>query len=257
MNNKTAIQCRFITLLAITAGLLAGCAKLPDDHLGAQLTKFDKLRGQRYAEIFLIGGNGITKNLKANIYNTLGLNSPTGGGDTTPQTMLDKVDLDTVKKEYDVLSVYKNAPRLWTIDWIEAMSGKVRDFNGLQARWVMLFDVPKELINKESLAYKQMTGKRDTRMGFDKGTPLFMLDDPQGNTWVMKSASLIVDPKQTYESLKDLGSRLKPPTGWKFRTTTLDQDMIMTPRNGQATITQDELGNTYDLVGEGYSNVKP
>lgn len=257
MNDKNAFHFKNIAALALIVVLLGGCAKLPEDDLGATLTKFDNLSGQRYAEIFLIGGNGITKNLKANIYNTLGLNSPTGGGDTTPQAMLDKVDLDALKKEYGVLSVYKNAPRLWTIDWIEAMAGKVRNFNGLQARWVMLFDVPQAMINKESLAYKQMTGKRDTRMGFNKGTPLFMLDDPQGSTWVMKSASLIVDPKQTYESLKDLGNRLKPPTGWKFRTTTLDQDMIMTPKNGQATITQDELGNTYDLVGEGYSNVKP
>ena len=60
----------------------------------------------------------------------------------------------------------------------------------------------------------------------------------------MKSASLIVDPSQTYESLKDLGSRLTPPPGWKFRTVVLEQDLILTPDEGAAKITQDELGNT-------------
>ena len=38
----------------------------------------------------------------------------------------------------------------------------------------------------------------------------------------MKSASLIVDPHQTYDSLKDLGSRLKPAPAWKFRAVVLD-----------------------------------
>ena len=57
-------------------------------------------------------------------------------------------------------------------------------------------------------------------------TPGFLLDDPEGNTWCMKSASLIVDPDQTYESLKDLGSRLEArgglelPGTWSSRRTT-------------------------------------
>jgi hypothetical protein len=33
---------------------------------------------------------------------------------------------------------------------------------------------------------------------------------------------LIVDAGQTYQSLKDLGSRLTPPPGWKFRALILD-----------------------------------
>ncbi len=73
----------------------------------------------------------------------------------------------------------------------------------------------------------------------------------------MKSASLIVDPSQTYESLKDLGGRLTPAPGWHFRTVVLEQDLILTPDDGAAKITQDELGNTYDRVGGPYSNYKP
>lgn len=73
----------------------------------------------------------------------------------------------------------------------------------------------------------------------------------------MKSASLIVDPKQTYDSLKDLGSRLKLPPGWKFRPVSLEQDLILTSDNRNVRITQDDFGNTYDRVGGPFSNYKP
>lgn len=244
-------------LLVITGVVLSGCATLPKDDAGAKLMRFEKVRGQRYTEIFLIGGNSITKDLKGGVYNTIGLNSPTGTGDSSPQALLDKVDPKALKKQYDVLSVYKNGPRLWTLDWVEVMVGGERDFNGLKARWVMWLDVPKEMGTHESVAYKPIAGKRDTHLGINKGSPAFILDDSEGNSWVMKSASLIVDPTQTYESLKALGSRLKPAPGWKFRTVILEKDLVLTPDNGNVMITQDELGNTYDRVGGPYSNYKP
>jgi len=121
----------------------------------------------------------------------------------------------------------------------------------------MWLAVPKEFRKHESVAYKTMTGKRDTQFGINAGSPAFILDDPDGNSWVMKSGSLIVDPSQTYESLKDLGSRLRPAPGWKFRTVVLQQALVLTPDKGTAHITQDELGNTYDRVGGPYSNYKP
>ena len=167
------------------------------------------------------------------------------------------VDVDVLKKEYDVISVFKNGPRLWCLDWVEVMAGVERDFNGLKARWVMWLGVPKEMRKHESVAYKQIHGKRDTQLGIDKGSPAFILDDPDGNAWVMKSASLIEDPDQTYESLKDLDGRLKPAPGWKFRAVVLDKDLVLTPDNGAVQITQDELGITYDRVGGPFSNYKP
>jgi hypothetical protein len=244
-------------MLVVAGLLLAGCATLPQDDAGAQLRRFENLRANRYTEIFLIGGNAITKNLQGGVYNTVGLNSSTGTGDSSPQALLDKVDLIALKKEYDVLSVYKNGPRLWTLDWVEVMVGKERDFNGLKARWVTWLNVPKEMSSHKSVAYKSITVERNTQFGFNKGKPVFILDDPEGNSWVMKSASLIRDPNQTYDSLKDLGSRLKPAPGWQFRVQMLDRDLVLTPDNGIAHITQDELGNTYDRVGGAYSNFKP
>jgi hypothetical protein len=91
----------------------------------------------------------------------------------------------------------------------------------------------------ESVAYKTITGQRDTQFGTNNGSQAFILDDEDGNSWVMKSASLIVDPSQAYESLKDLSGRLQPPHGWKFRTVVLQQDLVLTPDSGAAHITQD------------------
>jgi hypothetical protein len=54
-----------------------------------------------------------------------------------------------------------------------------------------------------------------------------------------------------------LGARLKPAPGWKFRTTVLERDLVLTPDDGHALITQGELANTYDRVGGAYSNYKP
>ena len=244
-------------LAALAFTLLAGCAKAPQDDADAAPMRFDNLRGNRYAEVFLIGGNAITKNFTAGVYNSTGLNDSDGSGDTAPQALVDQLDIEALKEEYDVLGVYKNAPRLWTLDWIEVNVGKERSFNGLKARWVMWLDVPRELIRKESLDYKILTGNRDTNFGFDAGKPVFMLDDPDGNTYVMKSINLIKDPTQTYEGLQTLGERLNLAPGWKYRTTVLEKDLVLTPHEGKAVITLDDLGNVYDLVGGPYSNFKP
>ena len=232
-------------------------AKLPPDDADAKLMRFESIRGRRYTEIFLIGGHAIIHDINAGIYNTIGLNDPGGTGDSTPQAVLDHVDVDALTRQYDVLGAFKNGPRLWCLDWVEVMVGKERDFMGLKARWVMWLEVPKEFRKHQSVAYKTITGKRDTQFGINMGSQAFILDDPDSNSWVMKSASLIVDPSQTYDSLDDLGGRLQPPPGWTFRDVTLQQDLVLTPDNGAAKITQDELGNTYDRVGGPYSNYKP
>src|SRR3990172_3492120 len=203
-------------------------AKLPPDDEGAELMRFKNVRGQRYTEIFLIGGHAITHHLVGGVYNPIGLNGPNGAGDSCPQEILDKVDVDALEEEYDLLRAFKNGPRLWCLDWVEVMVGKERDFNGLHARWVMWLAVPKEMRKHESVAYKEIDGKRDTHLGINAGSPAFLLDDPDGDTWCMKSASLIVDPNQTYESLKDLGGRLKPAPGWEFRAVVLEQDLVLT-----------------------------
>jgi hypothetical protein len=246
-------------MLVVAGSLLAGCATLPQDDAQLSELKFEGLMGSRYTEILLVFGNALTGNYAAGVYNTVGLNgaNPAGGGDSTPAAIVDKIDMKKVKKDNDALKAIKNGPRLWTVDYIGVKIGTERDFQGLKARWVMWFPIPDEIRKGKDLSYQVMTAHRDTSMGIRKGSRAYILDDPEEKPWIMKSASLIKDPTQKFEDLKDLGSRLKPPTGWKFRTIILEQDLVFLTDNGTAHITQDELGNTYDLVGGAYSNFKP
>ena len=250
---------RSLGLLIVAGLVLAGCASLPKDN--AQLTemKWDGLMGSRYTEILLVFGDPVTRNFTAGVYNTTGLNgaNPAGGGDSSPAVILDKIDMKKVKEDNDALSTVKNGARLWTVDHIGAKVGKERDFQGLKARWVMWFPIPDELREGKDLSYSIMAANRDTSMSIDKGSRVYILDDPQGTSFVMKSASLIKDPNQKFEDLKDLGSRLKLPPGWKFRSPILEQDLVFMTDNGKTMITQDELGNTYDRTGGPYSNYKP
>lgn len=232
-------------------------AKLPHDEIGAGLMRFENVRGRRFTEILLVGGHAITGKLVAGVYNTIGRNDAAGTGDTSPQALLDKVDVDALTEEYEVISVFKDGPRLWCLDWLEVMLGVERDFDGLKARWVMWLDVPKEMRKHESVAYKPVNGRRDTKLGINKGSPAFILDDPGGSSWVMRSAGLILDPSQTYESLETLGDRLHPAPGWRFRTTVLERDLVLTSDGGTFHSTQDDLGNTYDRVGGPFSNYEP
>jgi len=71
--------------------------------------RFEDVRGQRYTEIFLIGGHAITHHLIAGVYNTIGMNDPAGIGDTCPQDVLDKIDVEDLKEKYDLQADHRQA----------------------------------------------------------------------------------------------------------------------------------------------------
>jgi hypothetical protein len=102
-----------------------------------------------------------------------------------------------------------------------------------------------------------MHAKRDASMGIRKGSRAHILDDPQGTSGVMKPASLIKNPNQKFEDLKYLGSRLRLPTGWKFRSSILGQDLVFMADNCHTQFFQDDLDNTYDRSVGPFSNYKP
>ena len=249
-----------IAVLAVAAAVLYPrlVVTLPPDGAEAKLNTFKGTYGHRYTEMFLIGGNAITKNLEANVYNTWGLNGSDTTGDSSPAVLLDKIDVKEIAKQYHMLAAFKNGARLWTLDWIEVQMGKELDFGGMKARWVNWLDLRGISTEPGAADYKNITVTRRTRFGFNKGTRISVLDDAQGNPWVMKSFSLITFPDQNFADIANLGSRLKLPAGWKFRSVVLEQDLVLTPDStGTAHITQDDFGNTYDRAGGPFSNFKP
>jgi hypothetical protein len=255
----TGLIFRLMVILFVGASLVAGCAKQrPADDAQLERLEFDGLMGTRYTEFLIVWGNPMKKEFIAGVYNTVGLNTPDGKvGDSSPQDKLDKVKLDQVKDEMNALSYVLNGPRLWTIDHLGVSAGKKRDFQGLEANWVMWFPIPDEIREGKDLSYYVMDALRDTDMTIWKGSRVYILDDPDGNSFVMKSAGLIKDPYQKFEDLQNLGSRLNLAPGWKFRTKILDQELVFKTKDGKSFIVQDDIGNTYDRVGGSYSNYKP
>jgi hypothetical protein len=164
-----------------------------------------------------------------------------------------------LKKQFDVLGVFKNGPRGWAMDWIELPAGPVLTFDGLQARWMGHVELPKgvDLNKKGSSAYKPTQVHRKSVMTFEKGKPVFMLEDPDGTPWVMQAFSQIVDPNLTYDELGKLGDKLKLAPGWKFRTKVLDLDLTIRAVNGIARVVQDDLENSYDACFETACTYKP
>lgn len=238
--------------------LIAASTELPNDGKAATVKRFGNLRDMRYCEVFLVGGDPVTDNLQAVFYNTTDLNNE-NPRDTCPPGLWDKVNAETLKKQYEVLGVFKNGPRHWAMDWIELPVGSMRTFDGLQARWMGQVQLPKgvDLHKKGSSAYKPTTVARKSQMGFEKGKPVFILEDPEGMPWVMQAYSNIVDPNLTYEDLQMLDKKLKLPPGWKYRVKVLDQDLTIRAVSGHARIVQDDLENTYDACFETACSYKP
>ena len=104
-----------------------------------------------------------------------------------------------------------------------------------------------------------MTIARESRLGWSKGSTVMVLDDAEGNSWVMKGFQLGRKPRFTYEDfLANGASYFKDlPTGWEFRAVTLEQELIETPVGGVATIMPDEFFNVYDKTGPGMSDFTP
>src|SRR5271167_3619089 len=153
---KTARVSAVLALLLVAA--LTGCTKkVPDEFATAKERRFDGVRGIGYCEVWLIGGNPITKNLKGAVYNTTTFNNQAHPMQTCPADMWAKIDPETLKKQWDVLAVFKNGPRGWANDWYELpVAQNVTSFDGLQSLWYMVVDLPKdvEVGKKGGTAYK-------------------------------------------------------------------------------------------------------
>jgi len=214
------------------------------------------MRDVRYCEVFLMCGDA-----GSNVYNTASLNNKKDPKDTCPKELLANFSTEAVKEQYQVQGVFLNGPRYFLMDSMNIPTGtKVRDFNGLEARWMTNLQLPPGIrvgAGKTETAYVPSTVERKSEFFFDRCKPVFILDDPNGTAWVMKSYSKSVDPNLTYDGLQTLGTRLKLPPGWKYRVEVRDQDLTIAPVNGTQRITQDELQNTYDACDEGACTYKP
>lgn len=232
-----------------------------NDGANAKAIRVENMHMTRYIEIFLALPDPATGKLVAPCYNTMfTAQGIPESKNTAPQELVEKLDFEKMKQEYGVKGASLNGPKIWTPDWTEIDMGVERDFNGIKASWVAQLNMGANTGGvSESTPYKPITIARKSSLGWNKGTTVLLLDDPDGNTWIMKGYQLGLKPQYTYEQFESVGASnfKKLPMGWKFRIKTLEQDLIEIPENAVATIMADEFFNVYDKTGQGMTNYKP
>ncbi len=230
------------------------------DSDGAVFGRVDGMHGVRYIEIFLAGRKADTGDIVAACYNPMfGTWGIPDSKDTAPQELVAGIDFDDLKQQYDLLGASLNGPKIWTPGWSEAMIGKVREFNGIKAPWVAQLDMKTAGSVADVPPYDPLTIARESRMGWPAGTQVMLLDDADGNTWIMKGFQLGLEPRFEYDDFLANGASYfeKLPTGWSCRVVTLEDELIETPQNGVATILADEFFNVYDKASDGQTNFQP
>jgi hypothetical protein len=231
---------------------------LPDDCARAGLRKFEGLRGYRYEEINLFAKDPLKKVLYVTVYDTTGLNGGDESRDSAPASLAQNLDPKKIAKQYQALAARIDPPYRWTIDWLADRVGTVRSFDGLNAAWMGNSPAPSAAISAKPtlhVAYHPSSSARTAVIGFKKGSEIYLLDDPTGQTWVMVSYKDM--PDLTIDKLKSLGDVLKLPQGWKFRTAVLTKDLTLEPKAGLVGVLFDDKGNLYHLTGPRQSDFVP
>ena len=235
-------------------------SQLPDDCAEAENHKYDNLRGYRYQEIDLFAKDALKKVPYVSMYNTTGLNGGEDSHNSAPKSLSDQLDPKKIAKRFQAISVAISPPRYWTVDWFIDRVGVVRNFDGLDAAWMGNSQAPAAELSAKptSEAYRARLVASSLIEGFKKGSEVYLLDDPKGRTWVMISFYGQDRPGHDRStSSSPSANSYKPPQGWKFRTATLNKDLILEPKGGFAGFIQDEKGNVYALTGPRQSNFVP
>ena len=229
------------------------------DGDGAKVKRFENMHQTRFIELFFGTKDPKTGKLVAPCYNTMySSNKLPASKDTSPQALVEGLDLEKLAKEIGVAKVMLNGPKLWMPDWVELKMGKERDFGGMTMGWVAELNLP-ENGKIDGATWGPMQIARDSKWAWTKGTKVALLDDAEGNTWILKGFQLGLNPQQTWEQFLAKGAvNYKTlPAGWKFRVATLEKDVIEIPDNNLATIMTDELFHVWDKTGPGMTNYKP
>lgn len=195
------------------------------------------LRNTRYCEILTLTRHRAAFDIE--VYNTLGLN-------LCPAEQWAALDARALARELGVSRVVLNGPRYWTLDGIAAKgataAGKTVTFGGIAMTQRATLNLKAWQVREGS--YRVTAVQRTTAFHFKGGAPVFELVSPAGDVYMMQSYAQIVDRKLSFDDLAGLGSRLKLPKGWSFRTRTLPADYDLVA-DGTAYVIQDDLDNTY------------
>ena len=204
----------------------------------SQATQNTHLRGQRYCEIIF------AKTLSTYaVYNTWGLND-------CPEKVWRNITTAEVKKETNTSLVHLNGPRYWVFDGFQHSSlinPAIRTIAGLKVREAGVLHLSPLDLLKSGTYYQERKVARNTTWIYQLNKPVYELIDPKGQVFIMQSYSTQKYP-QTQKSLALLGTTLKLPAGWQFKTGKLKKAETLEAIQHQAIVVQDNALNTYQLA---------
>jgi hypothetical protein len=229
------------------------------DGLNATPKRIENSHLMRFIEMYLAGIDPATGDVVGQCYGSYAMPNVPANKDTAPQAEVAALNMNRLRRQYGVLAASLNGPKIWIPDWFDIEEGKTRQFGALAMPWTAQVNLGKKLDVNNVNPYEPVTIKRKSAINWNKGRVVMVLDDPQGNTWIMKGFELGLKPKITYEAFLAAGpANFKTlPPGWKARVVTLEKDNLEIPEGGVATIMVDEFFNVYDKTGPGMSNSKP
>jgi hypothetical protein len=234
MNGKKmcGIFCRLAVLILSfnTAAAFAQTGPAPNG-----MREKDHLRNIRYCEVFVVRKHFFSTT--ADVYNTLGLND-------CPAEKWASLDTAKLKKEWNVAAIVLNGPRYFIMDRNAIENpGKVESFDGLDAR--LLAELEIKIHSNKRQPYTENSVQRQNRYVYERGKNVYELLSPQGKVYVMQSYSQEVDKQLNEAALVNLADRLKVPHAWKYRTRTLEEDLVIQNGGGKAYVIQDDFKNSY------------
>ena len=151
--------------------------------------------------------------------------------------------------------------RYWMMDMLRIYLGNnVRNLDGLDTRFGAFTNSAPN--GSTSNAFKIASVTRNSTFYFDAGKPVFILDAPNGMTFIQQSWVLSAGPFEN----PTIRSKLTLPSGWKWRTETLTKALTINgiPENGttnQWKVVQDNLGDSYSACwttgGQSSCNYQP
>ncbi len=162
------------------------------------------------------------------------------------------IDPEALKVELEATAIRMNGPRYFVVDGAvdtappaetENTSAvqKIRNYGGIDIQ--QLATISGE--NAAEDAYQETLVERTVTWTFNAGTEIYELTDPNGDSYVMQSYSLIQDRSMSAEDLATLGNRLDLPDGWTYNARTLQEPLQIALVDGGAIVVQDEFENSY------------
>jgi hypothetical protein len=227
-----------LCVLLIAGGALASSAFGRSKRARSHLEVAAHVFGRRYCELFLV--HRTAGGFAAGVFNTYGLNK-------CPEATWKAIDTSTVAKANNALLAVRNGPRYWAMSTIEKyQSGPqvIKNLGGLR----MIEEAVISLPTLSTAPYTIHHVDRTTTFIWNAGQTVYELHGADGSTWVMQSWSQQIDPTLSQEDLARLGSRLKLPAGWSYRTRRLTKPLKVVTVRTAAQVLQDDLGNTYSRL---------